>query len=478
MPTLQEIRQEQARRHLLDFTRYTLPGYQAGWVHRDICQRLERFLADVIAKRSPRLMLFMPPRHGKSELSSRRFPAWSLGRHQDLSIIGASYAADLARLFNRDVQRIIDSDEYRQVFPGTTLFGKNVRAVADGSFLRNSDIFEVVGHKGVYRGAGIGGGITGMGADILDIDDPIKDAEQAESEAYREACWAWYTSTAYTRLMPGGGVLLTLTRWHEDDLAGRLLKAARHGDGDQWEVVSYPAIAEEDEPHRQEGEALHPERYSLEQLQAIKRAVGTRVWTSLYQQHPTPPGGAIVKANWFKRYGTPPANPLAIIQSWDTANKAKQRNDFWVCTTWAVTDSGYYLLDVCRKRMEYPEGKRTVKSLYLEARPAAILIEDASSGQSLAQELAAEGLPVIPLPARVDKVTLLMFESAAIEAGLVHLPEAADWLIDYEAELTAIPNTKHDDQGASTAQFLNWIRARDEGEAYVEYYDPVLISPV
>jgi hypothetical protein len=249
--SLLEAEREIARRRLIEFTLRTCPNYQAGWFHREVATKMERFLADVLAKRAPREMLLAPPRSGKTEIVSRRFPAWTLGKHPDLSIIAASYGSDLASRNNRDVQRVMDDPEYEALFPETKLFGENIRTVARGSWLRNSDIFEVVGRKGVYRSTGVMGSITGMGGDILLLDDPIKDAHEASSKVYRDRLWEWYTSTFYTRRAPGAGILIILTRWHEDDLAGRLLNDK---EGDKWNVTRFPAIAEEDEPHRKEGE--------------------------------------------------------------------------------------------------------------------------------------------------------------------------------------------------------------------------------
>ena len=275
---LSALRRELARQSLIGFVYAVRPDYLMGWVHQEICAELDAFLAAAAAGQSPRLMLCMPPRHGKSELASRLFPAYVFGRYPDMSIIGTSYSADLSSRFNRDIQRIIEQPEYRAVFPRTTLSAKNTRTVASGNYLRNSDLFEIIGHKGSYRSAGVGGGITGMGGDILIIDDPFKDRAEADSPTIRRKVWDWYTSTLYTRLAPGGGILLINTRWHMDDLSGRLLEAERRGEGDAWRVVNFPAIATEDEPHRKCGEALHPERYPLEQLEGIRRAVGAREW--------------------------------------------------------------------------------------------------------------------------------------------------------------------------------------------------------
>lgn len=454
---LLELLDERARRRLLDYIVASDTRYKAGWFHREVCAKLDQFLLDVRAGKSPRLMLFAPPRHGKSEMVSRRFPTMALGRDPDLSIISASYGADLASRINRDCQRILEETKYHQLFPETKIWGKNIRTVADGSWLRNSDVFEVVGKRGVYRSSGIGGGITGMGADILIIDDPIKDAEQAYSETYREKVWEWYTSTAYTRVMPGGGILIILTRWHEDDLAGRLIEAQKNG-GEKWEVVSYPAIAETEEAHRHVGEALHPERWPLEALERIQKAVGTRVWTSLYQQRPAPLEGGLIKLDWIQRYAEPPAVFNRIIQSWDTAFKAEELNDPSVCTTWGETNTGYYLLNVWKDRVEYPSLKRAAISLAMKYDPSLILVEDKASGQSLIQDLKlSTSLPILAVDPEGDKVIRLMSVSALFEGGRVFLPTAADWMMDYEAELSTFPNAAHDDQADSTSQALKYL---------------------
>ena len=249
------------RKRLLPFIERFNPDYQAGWVHKDICRRLEQFSKDVAEKKSPRLMLFMPPRHGKSTLASIGYPAWHLGRHPDHEFISCSYSGSLAMGFSRKVRQLLREPTYKTAFK-TRLDPDSQSAEA---WLTTSG--------GGFVAAGVGGGITGKGAHVLVIDDPVKNREDAESQNNRDSNWDWYTSTAYTRLAPGGGVLVILTRWHDDDLAGRLLKAGSDG-GDEWEVVSYPAIAEEDEKFRDAGEALHKERYDEVSLDRIRRAVG------------------------------------------------------------------------------------------------------------------------------------------------------------------------------------------------------------
>lgn len=237
---LNSLNNELARRDLIDFTINTKPDFVTGWFNQIIAQELQQFYQDVIDGKQPRLMIFAPPRSGKSELFSRRFPAWAFGKNPDLQIIACSYSADLASRMNRDVQRIMDDEIYHSIFPESSLNNKRISTLS-GQALRNSEIFEILGHSGAYRSAGVGGGITGMGADIAIIDDPIKDAKEANSETVRNGVWDWYSSTLYTRLSPRSGVLLGMTRWHEDDLAGRLIEEAKNG-GDQWRIIKFPPL--------------------------------------------------------------------------------------------------------------------------------------------------------------------------------------------------------------------------------------------
>lgn len=476
-----ELLDERARRSFEHFVRATVHhDYEMGWVHQEICKELEQFLADVAARKSPRLMLFAPPRHGKTELASRRFPAYSLGRYPNLSLIATSYGADLASSINRDVQRIIDSEAYANLFPNTRLWGENIRTVADGSYLRNSDIFEVVGHRGVYKSSGVGGGITGRGMDIGVIDDPVKDAEQAYSQTYRDKVWEWYTSTFYTRLMPGGGILIILTRWHEDDLAGRILKASE-SNGEKWRIVSFPAIAEKDEAHRKEGEPLHPERYGMDQLDRIKIAVGGRVWSSLYQQRPSAAEGQIFKREWWKTYTTVAEDPAAIIkelgithvvQFWDTAFKTKTGDDFSVCVTMGQADNRYVVLDRWKDKVEFPELKNTAIAQAAKWQPHTLLIEDAASGQSLIQELQRDSLlPIHPVKVDKDKVSRAYAVTPLLEAGRVAYRQDATWAADFIDTLAAFPNAEHDDdvdaftgaleylaRGGGNLGMLDWLR--------------------
>jgi hypothetical protein len=214
-----------------------MPEYEVNWHHKLLCDKLDNFVSGKIK----RLLVFMPPQHGKSELVSRRLPAYMLGLNPKLKIVGASYSADLAQSFNRAVQRIIDSEDYHKLFPNTYLNRSNVRNDAKGSYLRNSDMFETVNHKGFYKSVGVGGSLTGTPADIAIIDDPVKDAIEALSPTYRNRTWNWFTDVLLTRLHNDSQILITQTRWHEDDLSGRILSAIGKT-GEQWDILTLPAI--------------------------------------------------------------------------------------------------------------------------------------------------------------------------------------------------------------------------------------------
>ena len=450
-----ELRRRAARAGFAPFVLFTTPNYKMGWVHREICETLEKFLQDVRDGKSPRLMISMPPRSGKSELVSRKFPAYAFGVDPDLQIIATSYGADMAQRFNRDVQRVIDNDLYKAAFPDTSLnAGKSNNS--QGAYIRTSDLFEIVGHTGSYRSCGVGGGITGMGADILIIDDPVKDRKSANSATVRQSIYEWYTSTAYTRLSPGGGVIVMCTRWHVDDLLGMLLKEEQNG-GDKWHVINYPAIAEHDEPHRRAGEALHPERYPLDSLLKIKGAVGSADWASLYQGRPTVLGGNIIKSGWFKRYKQLPELKYRLVDA-DTALKTKEANDFSVFGCGGLGKEGnLYITDWRRGKWEAPDLKRNAIDFWIKQLAMKngvcrdFCVEDKASGTGLIQEI-KRGTPPIPIRGierDTDKLTRLQDVLGYIEAGRVYIPENAPWVSDFIAECEAFRGDMkhaHDDQ--------------------------------
>lgn len=349
-----------SRRRFMPFVKRMNPKYLDGWVHQDIAERLERFSEAVARGESPRLMLLVPPRHGKSELASKNFPPWHLGRYPDHEFISCSYNVSLAMGFSRKVQQIMDDSAYQSVFE-TRLDPNN----------RSAESWGLAGYPGGLVAAGIGGPITGKGAHILAIDDPIKNAEEADSPDARAKIWEWYLSTAYSRLAPGGGVLIIQTWWHDDDLAGKLQQvmaeemkeAMAEGrpvdpDVDMFEIVKYPAIATEDEyldedtkeivynecPARgrllrRRGEALHAARYDLAKLNRIRRqnrksdGSDGRWWSALYQQNPVPEDGDYFTKDQFRVNAAPNIRNCYVKQAWDLAISEKKRNDWIVGTT-------------------------------------------------------------------------------------------------------------------------------------------------
>ena len=456
-----ELLRRSATKHLDSFILYTYADYQMGWVHKEICDTLDQFLRDVEAQKSPRLIICQPPRSGKSEIVSRRFPAYALGKNPDLQIIATSYSSDLVSRFNRDVQRIIDDDIYREIFPSTTLNGRNVKTDTRASYIRTSDLFEVVGHKGSYRSTGVGGGITGQGADILIIDDPIKDRAEANSPTIREKLWDWYTSTAYTRLSPGGGVIVMATRWHTDDLIGRLIQKMQEGSGDDFNVITYPAIAEHDEPHRKAGEALHPERYDLEQLNAIRQTIGPQDWSALYQQRPVPEGGAVFKIDAFKRWNSTNLPPTfdQILGSWDMTFKDSKSSDYVVGQVWGRKGVDLYLLDLFRGQWDFTKTLEMFALMTAKyPRTHRWLIEDKANGSAIISVLKKQIHGITPITPTESKLERAYAVTPLIEAGNVYIPESATWLANFEDELLNFPAGAHDDQVDSMTQALNFAR--------------------
>jgi len=311
LPTLAEVRAALARRSLLRFTEYTNPQYQRAQHHAQIAAKLEAVERGEI----DRLMIFMPPRHGKSELASKRFPAWCLGRDPSRQIIAASYNSDLANDFGRNVRNIVAEPEFGQVFPGVGLASDSQAANRMNT-----------NHGGAYVAAGVGTAVTGRGAHIALIDDPFKDREEADSERRRNTVWDWYRSTLYTRLMPSGAIVLIQTRWHEDDLAGRLLE---HEAG-QWDVLELPAVNDA-------GEALWPEWYDKAALDRIKATIGPREWSALYQQKPQPDDGTFFQREWFQTWGKLPA-----LRYYGTSDYAVTDGggDYTVHRIWGIASNG------------------------------------------------------------------------------------------------------------------------------------------
>jgi len=403
-----------------------------------------------------RLIINLPPRHLKSLMASIAFPAWCLGHDPSAQILCASYAQDLADKLARDCRSIMMSPWYRQIFP--TRLAPHRQAVQEFITTR----------QGYRLATSTGGVLTGRGADIILIDDPLK-PEEALSQAQRQATNEWYDHTLYSRQnnKQHGAIIMIMQRLHEDDLVGHVLGQ------EAWEVLSFPAIAEADEVHRietiweprcftrRQGEALHPDREPLETLDHIRRTIGEYNFAGQYQQSPAPLGGGLVKAEWFRRYreNDRPESFDRIVQSWDTANKATELSDFSVCTTWGVRGKHLFLLGLFRRRLEYPALKRAVREQQSLFNANVILIEDKASGTQLIQELIHDGgHGVTRYQPTIDKIMRLHAQTAMIENGFVHIPETAPWLAEYLHEMTVFPKGKHDDQVDSTAQFLDWFK--------------------
>ena len=338
------LRRRQARQSLHEFVTYTHREYASNWHHRLLCRQLDR----VVSGELKRLIVCMPPRHGKSEVVSRRLPAYLLGRNPNLRVLACSHTVGLAASMNRDVQRVMDDAPYQRLFPESRLIGKSIRQAAGPMPLRNSEVFEIVDHGGVYRAAGVGTAIAGHGFDVGIIDDPMAGREEADSPACREAVWKWYTGDFYTRRAPGAAIIVVSTRWHPEDLVGRLLSHAEEDpNADQWELVILPAIAEEarhPEDPREPGEALWPERYPVDDLEKI-RAASSYDWWSQYQQRPRAPGSTEWPDDffgwpgfWFDEW---PSNMLLKVMALDPSKGVGSKNaDYQALILYGRTPDG------------------------------------------------------------------------------------------------------------------------------------------
>lgn len=423
------------------------PTFTWHWKH---LQFIGEKVQKVIDREIRKLMIFVPPRHGKSEKVTVRLPAYWLERWPDQRVIVGAYNQTLANKFSRKT---------RKISAGRVALSPERTAVDDWE----------TEEGGGLRAVGVGGGITGMGGNLIIIDDPVKNREEANSQTYREKVWDWYTDDLYTRLEPGAPIILIMTRWHDDDLAGRILKSE---DAPNWTVINLPALAEEgDALGRKTGEALCPERYDEAALESLKKIMGSS-FQALYQQRPSAAEGEIFKREWWRYFKEAPEFKQ-IVQSWDTGFKKDTHNDFSVCTTWGVSDTGFYLLDRWKEKVEYPQLKRTAKNMDAKWKPRAVLVEDKASGQSLIQELMQETtIPVkkIPVGKYDDKISRAYAVTPTIEAGRVYLPESAPWLADFLDEMAVFPNGEHDDTVDSVTQALNYFRKNGLGMRAFEDY--------
>lgn len=433
------------------FLGYTNPKYQLCWFHKIIADHCQMLLEGKIKN----LMVFMPPQHGKSEIISRNFPAWALGKDPDLKIVGSSYSSDLAQQFSRSIQRTIDSPEYQDIFPETFLNGSNVRTNAKG-YLRNVDLFETVGRKGFYKAVGVGGSLTGTPVDIAIIDDPVKDATEANSPVYRQRVWDWYNTVLSTRLHNNSRQLFIMTRWHEDDLAGRILKH----EPDDWTVIAIPAICETEhdgalQSARHIGDALWPQRHSLAKLTKQKERA-PREFSALYQQHPTVEGGNIVKRDWFPTMSLADFKALHYNEPMhfylDTAyNKKKKGQDNDPSGILAACRIGtqIYLYHAMQMWKEMPDLLRFLPE-YMAAHEATqeskLNIEPKANGISVVQMLkdtTTLNVKQTPTPTE-DKEVRLRVVSPRVECGRVTIVEGS-WNEEFLDEVCGFPAMPHDE---------------------------------
>ena len=425
--------------------------YSGGkWIHAPHLDLLSTWITEAEQGKRKRLLISMPPRHGKSELISYWTPLWLLARNPKRRIMLASYEADFAASWGR---RIRDS---------ITTFGDAINLhLSETSTAANR--WELTAGGGMQT-AGVGGPLTGKGADILIIDDPIKNDEEARSEIQRENMHEWFLGTAFTRLEPNGFVIIVATRWHEDDLLGRLERQNSTG-GLEWDVLKLKAIAEPGDPlKRPEGAALWPARYDEKTLAEIKSGQSPYYWGALYQQDPTPTDGNAVKREWWRYYTDPPAKFDQIIQSWDTSFKDLDKSDFAVGQVWGRRGAQFYLLHQIRERMsaaDMIEAVRYLTRLYPLA--TAKLIEDSANGPAVISILEREVPGMIPIRARGNKFSRLQGAIPLIAAGNVFLPQEPNgelqlWVKDLIHECAAFPNSTYDDQVDATSQALNFLK--------------------
>jgi predicted phage terminase large subunit-like protein len=434
---------------------------QANFISGQYIELLAATLEKCRTGKTKRQILNLPPRTLKSHAASVALPAWLLGHDPSKQIICASYGQDLADKHARDCRTLMSSPFYRGLFPRTVLSPEKLSV---NDFMTTA--------QGFRMSTSVNGVLTGRGADIIILDDILK-PDDALSETRRRAANDWYFNTLLSRLnsKENGIIIIVMQRLHEEDLVGEVI--AR----EQWEVLSLPAIAQHDEYYpfegtlqngvfaRKAGEALHPERDSAATYKTIRETVGEYNFQSQYQQNPMPLEGGFIKRDWLQFYAVEekPKSFRMIIQSWDTANKAGELNDFSVCTTWGIHDKQFYLLHVYRNRLTFPALKRAAKDLYEQFKPRKVAIEDKASGTSLIQELKTEGLfgiEAYQLPPGSDKSMRTVGQSLKFESGKVLIPAAAPWLDDYLNELLGFPGGKFDDQVDSTIQALDFMSSK------------------
>jgi len=445
-------KKEKARQTFMGFVNKVWPAFIEGRHHKIMADAFER----VASGELKRLIVNMPPRHTKSEFASFLLPAWFLGNYPEKKIIQSAHTAELSVGFGRKVRNLVDSDDYKSIFPNVLLRSDSKAA---GRWSTNKG--------GEYFAIGVGGAVTGKGADLLVIDDPHSEQEgQSSDPSVFDRVYDWYTSGPRQRLQPGGSIILVMTRWHKRDLTGQILKSSLQRVGsDEWELIEFPALMPSDEP-------LWPEFWPRDELEALRNELPAPKWNAQYQQNPTSEEGALVKREWWKTWerDKPPMCEF-IIQSWDTAFLKTQRADFSACTTWGVfyhpdgsgiEQPNIILLDAHKERLEFPELKKTAYEMWVDWQPDAFIVEAKAAGTPLIFELRAMGIPVSEYtPSRGnDKISRVNAVSDLFASGIVWAPELrfAEEVIE---EFAAFPSGEHDDLVDSSTQAL--LRFRQGG---------------
>jgi predicted phage terminase large subunit-like protein len=444
--TVEAKSKENCQENFMDFVHKVWPHFIDGAHHKEMATAFEK----VARGECKRLIINMPPRHTKSEFASYLLPAWFLGKFPKKKIIETAHTAELAVGFGRKVRNLVDSDVYKSIFPGV---GLQSDSKAAGRWATNQG--------GDYFAIGVGGAVTGKGADILIIDDPHSEQEAALSESNPEVydkTYEWYTSGPRQRLQPGGSIIMVMTRWSKKDLTGQVLKSAALRSGEEWEVIQFPAILPDGIP-------LWPEFWSLKELEALKNELPNAKWQAQYMQEPTSDVSAIIKREWWKQWeDEDPPYCEFLIQSWDTAFLKTQRSDYSACTTWGVfyrpNDRGVdvaniILLNSFKRRMEFPELKQTAFEHYKEWEPDSIIVEAKASGAPLVFELRAMGIPVQEYtPSKGnDKIARLNACADLFASGRVWVPCTA-WAEELVEEVASFPSGEHDDLVDSMSQAL------------------------
>lgn len=437
-------KQDDCQADFIRFVKSQWPDFVEGRHHRIIGKKFNQ----IAEGKLKRLIVCLPPRHTKSEFASTFFPAWMMGLRGNLKIIQTTHTAELAVRFGRRVRNIIDSDEYKEIFPSLSLQADNKSA---GRWTTNQ------GGESFY--SGVGGAITGRGADLLIIDDPVSE-QDALSPTAMDSIYDWYTSGPRQRLQPGGTIVIVMTRWSTKDLVGQVLKRQSEQFADQWEVVEFPAIMPESE------DPLWPEFWNKDELLSVKASLPASKWNSQWMQDPTAEEGSIVKREWWKKWEKEDVPEHSyVIQSYDTAYSKKETADYSAITTWAVFEpepeqgEQIILLDAKRVRLDFPELKKLAWEEYKYWEPDCVLIEAKASGTPLTQELRRSGIPVTAYtPSRgQDKIARMNSVAPIFEAGMVWAPEKS-FSEEVAEEMASFPFGDHDDYCDSATMALMRFR--------------------